>query len=380
MTPLAPGAWLGLLGGGQLGRMFVHAAQSLGMRVLVLDPDPDSPAGAAADAHLQADYLDAQALDTLASRCAAFTTEFENVPADALARLAHAGPVGPSAAAVAIAQDRAREKAFFADAGLATVPWCEVRSEADARGARGVAFPAILKTARLGYDGKGQRRVADADAAVQAWHDFGGVPCVLEQRVALDLELSVIVARGFDGRSVVYPLAANRHTDGILDTSTVPAPVDAALADAARAAGRRVVDGLGYHGVLCVEFFVSDGRLLANEMAPRPHNSGHWTVGGAVTSQFEQQARVLCGWPLGDPAAHAPCVMFNLLGDLWARGEPDWAGVLAEPRAKLVLYGKREARPGRKMGHLTVVGGPDPVATAAHLRARLHAAVAHAPA
>jgi 5-(carboxyamino)imidazole ribonucleotide synthase len=376
VTPLPSDAWLGLLGGGQLGRMFTHAAQSLGHRVLVLDPDPSSPAGAAADEHLCADYLDGDALDTLARRCAAFTTEFENVPAEALARLSAAGPVSPSADAVAIAQDRAREKTFFTQAaGLATVPWRPITSEVDARSADATLFPAILKTARLGYDGKGQRTVHDAAGTVAAWHAFGGVPCVLEQRVPLDAEVSVVVARGFDGASAVFPVAENRHVDGILDTSIVPARVDPAIAQAARDAARRVADALDYHGVLCVEFFVSGGRLLANEMAPRPHNSGHWSVDGAVTSQFEQQARVLCRLPLGDASALAPSVMVNLLGDLWAAGPPDFAAVLADaPRAKLVLYGKRAARPGRKMGHLTVVGGDDPVAIAARLRHRLQVA------
>lgn len=360
--PLPPGAWLGLLGGGQLGRMFCMAAQSLGYRVCVLDPGADSPAGSVADRHLRADYLDAAALDELARTCRAATTEFENVPASALERLAGDLVVAPAAASVAVAQDRIDEKDFVRRAGIEVAPYLAVRAETDLRGADPALFPGILKAARLGYDGKGQARVGGPDEAVDAFRGFGGVPCVLERRLPLALEVSVVVARGFDGRSVAFPVAENEHRGGILAVSVVPARVDAALAERATGAALAIVAALDYVGVLCVEFFVlDDGRLVVNEMAPRPHNSGHWSIDGCVTSQFEQQARVLAGLPLGATRQHSPAVMLNLLGDVWYRGasrpsEPDWSAVLRHPQAKLHLYGKTEARPGRKMGHVTVVG------------------------
>ena len=361
-TPLPAGAWLGLLGGGQLGRMFCFAAQSLGYRVCVLDPGADSPAGSVADRHLRADYLDAAALDELALRCGAATTEFENVPAQALERLARDIVVAPRARAVAIAQDRIAEKAFVVQAGIEVAPYRAVLGEADLRDAEATLFPAILKAARLGYDGKGQARVADRAEALEAFRAMGGVPCVLEQRLPLALEVSVLVARGFDGEARAWPVAENEHRGGILALSTVPARVDAALSARATGGALAIAAALDYVGVLCVEFFVlDDGRLVVNELAPRPHNSGHWTIDACVTSQFEQQARVLAGLPLGGVRQHSPAVMVNLLGGVWFRGtdrasEPDWAAVLGRPQAKLHLYGKAEARPGRKMGHVTVVG------------------------
>ena len=357
MKSVQPGAWLGLLGGGQLGRMFCMAAQSLGYRVLVLDPGAASPAGAVADAHLRADYLDAGALEALGGRCAAVTTEFENVPAEALERLSSRCVVSPSAASVAVAQDRAREKRFLAGIGLDTAPFAVIETAAHLETADPALFPGILKRARFGYDGKGQVRVANLAEARSAFEALGGKPCVLEKRLALELELSCVVARGFDGITRAFPVAENAHAEGILDVSVVPARVPAALAEAVQRATVRTAEALDYRGVLCVEYFVvQGGRLLANEIAPRPHNSGHYTIDGCVTSQFEQQARVMCGLPLGDASAHSPSVMVNLLGDLWAAGEPDWTRVLSNPRAKLHLYGKATARIGRKMGHFTVVG------------------------
>ena len=364
--PLAPGSWLALLGGGQLGRMFCMAAQSLGFRVCVLDPGEDSPAGSVADRHLRAGYLDAAALDELARGCAAATTEFENVPAGALERLARDIVVSPAASAVAIAQDRIAEKAFVRDAGIEVAPYCAVTAEVDLLAADAALFPAILKAARLGYDGKGQARVADRARALEAFRAMGGVPCVLEKRLALAMELSVVVARGFDGAALAWPVAENEHRDGILAVSVAPARIDAATAARATDAALGVAAALDYVGVLCVEFFVlADGRLVVNEMAPRPHNSGHYTIDACVTSQFEQQARVLAGLPLGSAHQHSPAVMLNLLGDAWFPGgravaegplEPDWRLVLGHPRAKLHLYGKAQARPGRKMGHVTVLG------------------------
>lgn len=361
--PLAPGSWLGMLGGGQLGRMFCMAAHSLGYRVCVLDPGSDSPAGSIAERHLRADYLDEAALAELGSLCAAVSTEFENVPAGALESLAERTVVAPSAACVAIAQDRIEEKAFAASAGLQTAAWRALYSEQDALSAPAALFPGIVKLARLGYDGKGQRVVADPEAARAAFVAFGSKPCVLEHRLALARELSVVLARGFDGASAVWPVCENVHVGGILARTTMPAAIDADLAQRAVQAARQLADALGYVGVLCVELFVlADGSLRVNEIAPRPHNSGHATIDACVTSQFEQQARVLAGWPLGEPHALAPAVMLNLLGDLWfdpaggALREPDWMRVLRHPSAKLHLYGKREARPGRKMGHVTVLG------------------------
>jgi len=358
--PLPPGSWLGLLGGGQLGRMFCMAAQTLGYRVCVLDPAEDSPTGAVADRHLGADYADAAALDELARSCRAATTEFENVPARSLERLARDCIVSPAAAAVAVAQDRIAEKAFVRDAGIPVAPYRPVVDEADLLDAD--LFPGILKVARLGYDGKGQARVADRAAALGAFRAFGAVPCVLERQLPLALECSVLVARGFDGAALAWPVVENEHRDGILAVSTAPARIEPALAARATEAARVLAARLQYAGVLCVEFFVlNDGGLVVNELAPRPHNSGHYTLDACTTSQFEQQARVLAGLPLGDVRQHTPAVMLNLLGDRWfdrggALREPDWTAVLRHPRAKLHLYGKSTPRPGRKMGHVTVLG------------------------
>ncbi len=339
------------------------AAQSLGYRVCVLDPGHDSPAGSIAERHLRADYLDDAALRELAGMCAAVTTEFENVPARALQQLSECTTVAPSAASVAIAQDRIAEKDFVRAAGLPTAPYRPLRTPDDAREAPASLFPGIVKLARLGYDGKGQVSVADPAQARSAFVDLGSAPCVLERRVALDREVSVLLARGFDGASVAWPVAENVHRDGILARTTFPARIEPALAERAVDAARRIADALDYVGVLCIEFFVlADATLLVNEIAPRPHNSGHATIDASVTSQFEQQARVLAGWPLGDTRSLVPAVMLNLLGDVWFENdsntmrEPDWSTVLQYPSAKLHLYGKREARRGRKMGHVTVLG------------------------
>lgn len=375
MKPVAPGAWLGLLGGGQLGRMFTMAAQSMGYRVVVVDPGDHSPAGSVADDHLRADYLDDKALDELARRSAAVTTEFENVPAEALRRLARHCVVSPAADSVAVAQDRIREKRFLAGVGLATAPFAVVESEADADAVDVRMLPGILKRARFGYDGKGQVQVATLDEVRAAFWALGAEPCVLERRLDLGLEVSCVVARGFDGEVRSFPVAENAHSHGILDVSIVPARVSPELAHRARDATVRVAEALDYRGVLCVEYFIVAGALVANEIAPRPHNSGHYTIDGCITSQFEQQARVMCGLPLGDTAAHCPSVMVNLLGDLWGQGEPDWTHVLTHPRAKLHLYGKDTARVGRKMGHYTVLDDDRDraVATARAIRAKLDA-------
>jgi 5-(carboxyamino)imidazole ribonucleotide synthase len=365
-----------VLGGGQLGRMFVHAAQVAGLRVTVLEPDSASPAGAAAEHHLVAPYTDTAALHHLAAHCAAITTEFENVPAQALRQLAAQRPVSPPADAVEVCQHRAREKACFVAAGVPCAPHAVIDSEASLDAAAGAGLlPGILKTATLGYDGKGQVRVDSPSALADAWHQLGRTVCVLEQRLPLAQEISVIVARARDGQTVHLPVQQNLHRDGILAVTQVPAPdVPAALAAEAVACAGRLAETLGYVGVLCVEFFVlDDGRLVANEMAPRPHNSGHYSLDACDQSQFDLQLRTLMGWPLVMPRLHSPAVMLNLLGDLWFEGpaaagaaprEPDWPAVLALPGVRLHLYGKAEPRRARKMGHLTVTA-----ATAAEARA-----------
>lgn len=372
IPPLPPGSWLGMLGGGQLGRMFCMAAQTLGYRVCVLDPGADSPAGAVADRHLRAGYTDEAALAELAALCRSVTTEFENVPAGSLEFLARHCVVSPAAAAVAIAQDRIAEKAFIRDCGIATAPYVPILAADDLRRADPALLPGILKVARLGYDGKGQARVATLDEALAAFEGFGGLPCVLEKRLDLELEVSVVVARGFDGQCVVYPTSENVHVGGILAASTVPARVSQDVAARAEAATRTIAQRLDYVGVLCVEFFVlADSSLTVNEMAPRPHNSGHYTIDACVTSQFEQQVRAMAGLPLGSTRQHQCAVMLNLLGDAWqaAGGEPPWTEVLAHPEAKLHLYGKSEARVGRKMGHVTVVA--DTLAHATHVAGQI---------
>lgn len=354
---IVPDATLGVLGGGQLGRMFTVAARTMGYRVIALDPDPLSPAGGVANEHLQRDYNDPDALDYLGRTCAAVTTEFENVPADALRTLEQRCPVRPSAAAVELVQDRIREKTFIRDCGLATAPFRAVREagELDAAVA-GVRLPAILKTAALGYDGKGQRPVANPEQARSAFAELGSAPCVLEERVDLALELSVVLVRSVDGELACYPPAENRHVNGILDTSIVPARVSQAVTDRAVAMARTLAEQLDYCGVLAVEFFLSkSGELLVNELAPRPHNSGHYTLDACLTTQFEQQVRMMCGLPPGETRLLSPVVMVNLLGDLWGGQAPPWDELFRHPNAKLHLYGKHHARPGRKMGHYNVV-------------------------
>lgn len=351
---ILPPARLGMLGGGQLGRYFVLAARRLGYAVTVLDPDADSPAGQMADDHLVADYSDAQALETLSRTCVAVSTEFENVPADTLSWLAQRVRVAPNAESVAVAQDRIREKNFFREHGLPMGAFQVIRTAADLQTAD--AFPGILKRARFGYDGKGQARVADRAAALTAWQSFDQVPCVLEALVPLDLEVSVVLTRGVDGSVCAFPVAENQHTHGILDVSMAPARISSALATQAVQIAATIAAQLAYVGTLGVEFFVSNGRLLLNEIAPRPHNSGHYTIDACVVDQFEQQVRALCALPLAQPQLLSPAVMVNLLGDIWpAAASPDWAQVLATQGAVLHLYGKAAPRPGRKMGHLTVL-------------------------
>ncbi|MBW7901018.1 MAG: 5-(carboxyamino)imidazole ribonucleotide synthase [Rhodocyclaceae bacterium] len=354
-----------MLGGGQLGRFFVAAAHEMGYKVWVLDPDPHSPAGRIADRHLPAAYDDYAALDELAQGCAAITTEFENVPADTLDYLAKFIPVRPSAAAVAVCQNRIAEKTFLRDNGLPHGAFAPVHAEDDIRNADAGLFPGILKVARFGYDGKGQAAANDRDEALAAFRAFGGEVCILERRLSLDYEVSVVLARDENGVVKCFPTAENSHRKGILDVSIAPARASACLRDSAAEYAERIAEKLGYVGTLGVEFFVSRGELYVNEMAPRPHNSGHYTVDACVASQYEQQVRALCGLPLGEPRAHSAAVMVNILGDLWFEKtdtgeryrEPDWTKLAAFPNLKLHFYGKHHARHGRKMAHFTVIDG-----------------------
>lgn len=354
---ILPGATIGLLGGGQLGRMFTARARTMGYRVWVLDPDPASPAGHLADRHLAAGYTDAAALETLATGCQVVTTEFENVSAAALETLASRVRVWPPPAAVAIAQDRNREKAFLRLHALHTTLHAAVCVEEDVTAAwQQVGGPALLKTSRLGYDGKGQAAVTSEEEARAAFRSFSGVECALERRLELEAELSVVLARNEDGSIARFPVGQNHHVDGILDTTVVPASLPRDILDEAEVVATRVAGALGYVGVLGVELFVANGgRIYVNEIAPRPHNSGHFTQDACVTCQFEQQVRAICGLPLGGTALLSPVAMVNLLGDLWQGGEPRWDRALADPGVKLHLYGKADPRPGRKMGHLNVL-------------------------
>jgi 5-(carboxyamino)imidazole ribonucleotide synthase len=353
-------ATLGVMGGGQLGRMFVHAAQRMGYFTAVLDPDPASPAGRVSHHHIQTDYLDEQGLAQLMQRSAAITTEFENVPAPALLTLGAHRLVAPAAPAVAIAQDRAKEKAHFASCGVPVAPHAVIDTPQQLAAVQDTLLPGILKTARLGYDGKGQIRVKTRAELVAAWDELKRVPYMLEQLLPLVAECSVIVARGADGQMVHFPVQRNRHRNGILATTEVydgnvpPTPAAQAIE-----ATKSIAEGLQYVGVLCVEFFLlQDGSLVVNEMAPRPHNSGHYSLDACDHSQFDLQVCTLTGLPLPQPRLHSPAIMLNLLGDIWHQfhGTPPWDEVLALPGTHLHLYGKLDAKPGRKMGHLNITG------------------------
>ncbi len=358
---------LGVMGGGQLGRMFAHVAQQMGFFTAVLDPDDNSPAGRISHHHVQTAYTDADGLARLAAVSDAITTEFENVPAEALNRLAQSRPVAPSGAAVAIAQDRAAEKAHFVQCGVPCAPFAVIETAEQLAAIDANLLPGILKTARMGYDGKGQVRVKTPAELAAAWADLKQVPCVLEKMLPLQLECSVIVARGADGVCVNLPVQRNLHRDGILAVTEVyEGNVPPALAERAIAAAKSIAKGVNYVGVLCVEFFVLDeshpaaaglGGLVVNEMAPRPHNSGHYSMDACDVSQFHLQVRTLAGLPLVQPRLHSPSIMLNLLGDIWPEGGvPDWAAVLALPGTHLHLYGKLDAKKGRKMGHLNITG------------------------
>ena len=367
LDPILPGSYLGILGGGQLGRMFTHAAQAMGYKVCVLDPDPNSPAGAVAEKHIQADYVDHAALKEMPSICQAVSTEFENVPAQALDELESLGVyVAPTSSGVSVAQNRVAEKKFLAtwkdEAGIGPAPHLVIEHDSDIAHVPDTLFPGILKTARMGYDGKGQITVHTREELSQAWEKFNRVICVLEKRMDLDFEVSALVVRGHDDQVVAYPVAENIHKSGILHTTTVPAPSinptqEKKIIEAAKAIIRR----LDYVGVLCVEFFVlKSGDIVANEIAPRPHNSGHYTQNACITSQFEQQVRAMARIPLGSTELVQSTIMLNILGDEWLingqQSEPLWNEILKETKTKLHLYGKAEPRHGRKMGHINFVG------------------------
>jgi len=349
---LLPGATLGVLGGGQLGRMFAIAAKVMGYRVVVLDPDPSSPAGEIADVHLKAIYTDAIALMRMSELCDAVTTEFENVPAQSLELLARKCFVAPNAQAVAIAQDRLLEKTRAQEFGCETAPFANIEDEGFLVHAWSLLEgPGLLKTRQLGYDGKGQVRVDSLDGLVEAFNHLGRVPCLLEGFLPLKQEVSVVLARNAQGQIAFFPVAENEHRHGILDLSIVPARIPESTAEVVRDMAAHLAEGLDYIGILAVEFFVlEDGRVVFNEMAPRPHNSGHYTLDACATNQFQQQVRALAGLPLGDPRLLSPVVMVNILGDIW-QPEPNWSDLLSHPGVQLHLYGKAEARGGRKMGH-----------------------------
>lgn len=353
---ILPGETIGVLGGGQLGRMFAMAAMTMGYRVVVLDPDPDSPAGRIADVHIRKPYDDPDALEHMSQLCRAVTTEFENVPAQTMAYLEEKILVRPSSGAVAIAQDRRKEKRFCENNGIPTNRFSVIDQEDDiASGIRHVGLPAILKRAQLGYDGKGQYPVNSEEDALKAFRTMNAVPCVLEEKLDFFCEISVVLARGHDKKVVFYPPAENRHENGILSMSIIPARVEPDISRNACVIAGTMAAHLDYCGVLAVEMFVMpDGRVLVNEMAPRPHNSGHYTIDACVTSQFQQQVRALCGIPLGDTRLLSPAVMLNLLGDIW-NPNPAWLAMLQHPNVKLHVYGKKEPRKGRKMGHLTAL-------------------------
>jgi 5-(carboxyamino)imidazole ribonucleotide synthase len=386
VTPLKPSATLGVLGGGQLGRMWSHAAQALGYRTAVLDPDPHSPAGLVSHLHICTDYLDAAGLAQMAAQCQAITTEFENVPAEALRQLGLTLPCAPSAEPVSVAQDRTREKAHFVNCGVPVAPHAVLHSLEEVQQVSAKLLPGILKTTRLGYDGKGQVRVASLADLPAAWAQLqvqGPAVCILEKRLPLAAECSVVLARGFDGQIVHLPLQVNLHRDGILAVTEVfEHALPTETEQQALQAAYEVARGLNYVGVLCVEFFLLQdgperdalGPLVVNEIAPRPHNSGHHSIDSCDVSQFELQVRCMASLPLVAPRLHSASVMLNLLGDLWfANGaqtsEPPWPQVLALPGVHLHLYGKTEARRGRKMGHLTLTAATPDAAKGVALQA-----------
>ena len=371
MKPVLPGSTIGVLGSGQLGRMFTIAARRMGYRVHTLSPDEDTPTGQVADLEIQAQYDDLEAVRSFAGRVDVVTFEFENVPADTAAAAESRAPVRPAGEVLHITQHRLREKQYLAKHGFPVAAFGSVNSLAELEAAlHRTGTPAILKSAGFGYDGKGQYPISHFEDAAAAWSKLGQEG-VVEERIDFECELSVVAARAQDGQFVDYGAVRNHHVHGILDCTWAPAGVPPEVAREAVHIARGVLDHLQVVGVLCVEFFLTrGGKLLINELAPRPHNSGHFTIDACVTSQFEQQLRAVCGLPLGDTSMLRPAAMVNLLGELWQHGEPNWAAALAHSEAKLHLYGKLAPRPGRKMGHITAVAGTAAEAAAKAVAAR----------
>ena len=362
---ILPGATLGMLGGGQLGRMFTTAAQTMGYKVVVLEPDVNSPAGVIADQHICAKYTDKDALTQLAELCDAVTTEFENIPATTLSFLEAKTVVHPSSEALSRTQNRIVEKQFIESLGINVAPYAAIRSTDDIDAiANTFQFPAILKAASFGYDGKGQVVCQSAEDVHAAFTSLNGAECVLEQRINLEREVSTVLARSQSGDVTNFPIAENVHINGILHSTTVPSSISEQQAKQVLDIADKIANGLNYVGTMAVEFFIStEGDILANEIAPRPHNSGHFTLDACETSQFEQQVRMLCGLPSGNCDLVSPVVMINLLGDVWGQSQPHWNTLLSQPQNKLHLYGKKEARPGRKMGHFNVLASSTEQAT-----------------
>jgi 5-(carboxyamino)imidazole ribonucleotide synthase len=350
-----PGATIGVMGGGQLGRMFAIAARRMGYRVHIFTPEHDSPAEQFADSATVADYADRAAVRKFAEQIDLLTFEFENIPAETVDWCAEHVTVRPAASVLHTAQHRLREKQFLSNAGLPVAPYRSVAGEAELADALNkIGTPAILKTAGFGYDGKGQQFLDGSRSAVGIWSGRPGDELILEQAVDFEREISVIIARDPYGTAVTFPVCENIHANHILDVTVVPAQVTDETSKHAQELARVIAEQLQLVGLLAVEMFLArDGRLLVNELAPRPHNSGHWTIEGCATSQFEQHVRAVCGVPLGSTELLRPTAMANLLGDIWQKGEPNWAAALAVPRVHLHLYGKKQPRPRRKMGHLT---------------------------
>ena len=371
---ILPGKTLGMLGGGQLGRMFTMSARTMGYKVIVLDPAENCPAGEVANLHIKADYENEVALAEFGQKCDAVTTEFENVPAKTLRYLTAFTLVHPAAANVAIAQDRMLEKQFLRANDFPIGPYANITNHADIDAALTyIGLPAVIKLCRLGYDGKGQSIIFNENEAHKIFDALGKAPCVMEKLLPLDLEVSVIVARTTN-ETKVYPVSENRHVNAVLDMSIVPARIEKNLANEVCKIAVNITEKMNYQGVMGIEFFIVDGRPFVNEIAPRPHNSGHYSQDACITSQFEQQVRTLCSLPLGSTKLLTPVVMINLLGDLWSQGEPDWREIFCHPQAKLHLYGKHSARPGRKMAHINCLGNTldNAIATAEKIKASLY--------
>jgi 5-(carboxyamino)imidazole ribonucleotide synthase len=375
-----PGSTVGVMGGGQLGRMFAIAARRMGYRVHTFSPDEDTPTGQLSDVEVAASYADEGEVRTFAKSVDVLTFEFENIPSQTVEWCAAHCVVRPAGRVLHTCQHRLREKTFLAEAGLPLPKFAPVSSLAELTAAVAeIGTPSVLKTAAFGYDGKGQQKLESTTDLAAAWASFGGTPAVLEAWVPFDKEISVIIARGFDGATAAYPVCENQHRHHILDVTIVPGDVPAEAAARAQALAAQIAEALDIVGLLAVEMFLlPDGGILINELAPRPHNSGHFSFDACITSQFEQQLRAVCGLPLGSPNLLRPAAMANLLGDLWSAGEPDWRAVAALPEVKIHLYGKAEPRPGRKMGHLVAFGATPQEAAARVRRARGALTASHA--